>query len=47
MNSWPKAVIGWPTRALPHVLLAHAYEGFGPRRIQAQIRRRLASLAGP
>jgi len=37
---------GWPTWALPNFVRTHPYEGISPKRIQAQIRRRLAILAG-
>jgi hypothetical protein len=37
---------GWPAWALPNFVRTHPYEGIRPKRVQAQIRRRLAALAG-
>jgi hypothetical protein len=37
---------GWPAWALPNFMKTHPYEGISPKRIQTQIRRRLAALAG-
>jgi len=37
---------GWPAWALPNFVRTHPYEGISPKGIQAQIRRRLAILAG-
>jgi hypothetical protein len=38
---------GWPAWALPNFVRTHPYDGISPKRIQAQIRRGLAILAGP
>lgn len=38
--------LGWPAWALPHLLLTDPYEGVSPPELQAELRRRLALLAG-
>jgi hypothetical protein len=37
---------GWPAWALPHFVRTHPYEGISPKRVQSQIGRGLAVLAG-